>query len=472
MLAKLLKFIIFTRFSKPLIILFTLLTAYYVLAARAGIYGSATGSISLEYLGVGFTAVVFGMSVIAGGLVTLKSDRDYLFVLPIPRWELAVGLYISQLIGYGLMILYLLGYELRSVAGSIGLSGAIIGMVALALAVTSLGPACYSLPGKVRGLVAVLLVFWAISPIFGFSYAPSAMFVTHGLDGMVAAVALGVVTTPIAFYQLTQVELGLMRTLVRGTSGEVKKQKNFIGLSPFRAVLSHNFSVLEIAGRMNVPGGGGGYRSGRVSLPKAMLVTTLAAALYAYAAYAVRPTPSSAPTDIVITVVPIYLAISSTFMSMGTLGNERLWLGFSAMDPRLYMRELVVSKALSFFALFSPFVAADAVLTTMNVPDALNSAVALGFILPTSYILTIYTSALTRPVQIREEITMPAQFSLGQMAMVLPLIISLVLIVISTALLAAALVSAVLMMGVSTYLVYSESVCERALAKLVESGFV
>jgi len=100
MLAKLVKFVLLTRFSKPLLGVIAFFLAYdIVIRALTNSPGFSTG---FSYYAVGATIFFITVSLLFGGLFILKSDRDYLLTLPLKRRDLSISLFTAQFVGSGI----------------------------------------------------------------------------------------------------------------------------------------------------------------------------------------------------------------------------------------------------------------------------------------------------------------------------------------------------------------------------------
>jgi hypothetical protein len=476
-LLKLLKFVLVTRFSRPLLV-FLPLFAIYVIWLSSVI---PSGSISPEqtYTGVGLTAFMLVIPVVNGGLIVLKSDRDYLFTLPVSRRDLTLSLFIAQFLSFGIVGFFVLGYDLPLHGSAASLVETIVVFASLSLLATSLGPVSYAQSTSKRILIIIGFGALALSAFLGFPFTPSALFTGHALEASIAAVVLAAILVPLALRSLETVELDLMRAMISRSSTEIKgKGKSFVGMSATSAIYSQNFSIVEFSGRMNMAGGGGAYRSGRISLSRATLITIALAVVYFIAIYRYSPGTKIGQSFFAITANPIiivatvYITISIVFMSMSVLGNERLWLGFTSMSPTNYLRKLIVAKALSLLVLMSPFVAADVVLAFFGVSGALSAAIGTAFILPSALVLVVYITGLTSPLQIKEEMMMPGQFNLRQMILVLPMLLTIVLLEASTIFLPFAIAGSIFMVLLSFLMLRSKRFGNRIIQSMVKNGFV
>src|SRR5205807_4372944 len=96
MLAKLVKFVLLTRFSKPLLGLVTFFLIYDVVIRAVTTGGSPEFSGGFSYYAVGASIFFITISLLFGGLFILKSDRDYLLTLPQKRTEISISKITAQ----------------------------------------------------------------------------------------------------------------------------------------------------------------------------------------------------------------------------------------------------------------------------------------------------------------------------------------------------------------------------------------
>ena len=157
MLAKLLKFVLLTRFSKPLLALVTFFLAYDVVIRTFTTGNSPEFSGGLSYYAVGASIFFITVSLLFGGLFVLKSDRDYLLTLPLKRRELSISLFTAQFVGSGITILFLFGFYLAG-AGTLQTTIVLgIDLAVLAAVVTALGVVSNIFSIQIRAGLTVVL---------------------------------------------------------------------------------------------------------------------------------------------------------------------------------------------------------------------------------------------------------------------------------------------------------------------------
>jgi hypothetical protein len=467
-LPKLLKFILRTRFSRPFLILMSIMVLYAVIAT--GLTPPADVSKILSYEGTAVVAFFFAMSLATGGVMVMKSDRDYLFTLPLGARDLSIAIFFSQFIAYGASILFILVYLAPGFSSPL----LAIDVVALALTVTSLGIIATSLQTRLRLLLSVLLAVWTLLALENVPFTPASAFNGNLYMGTATLLLLTAATTTAAARGLSRVELDMMRNLVRSSSTEIKAQTSFAGKSPIGAIYSMNITNTSIAGRVNMAGSSR-YVSRRVKTRWILVVSSVAAAAYfAYALYAGRVQDvSGTDTFPGAVVAAIILSFLGFFFSQSAITNERIWLSLTSLPPATYFRHLIGSKLVSLMIILAPFAVADAVLTALGYAMALAGLVIVLAVIPASFVLQICFSAYIAPIQVKgDDMMMPAQFNLRQMVTGL-LILPVILVASLSAIFPmVAVVGGLTLCVIAALPVFSAGFWSRVVTRLTESGFV
>lgn len=471
MLPKLIKFIIRTRFSRPFLILMAVLVVYEI--GISSVVPQQSESLIFRYYGTAIIALFLAMALATGGVMVLKSDRDYLFTLPLSARDLSISIFFSQFIAFGITILFIFVYLSPSLASAY----LIADLLALAFAFTSLGIIATSLTTRVRAVFSVAMAAWTLAGITGFPISPGAAFNGNIIAGTATLLLLGGFTTVIAFRGLSRIDLDMMRNLVRSTSSEIKSQVSYSGKSPKGAIYSMNLSTVSVAGRMG--GGMAGtsrYFSRRVKTRWVVTATSIAAAAY-LAAVLYQGPPSafvagsdSLPAAIAVAVV---LALLSFFLSQSAITNERVWLSLTSLPPSTYFRHLIVSKVVALLLILAPFAAADAALLVLGYGEALGALIVVGAVIPGSYVLEILWAAYIAPIQVKgDDQLMAAQFNLKQLSTILPLVAVFILASLATIFPAVAAIGGTLLIALGAAFTMSGRFWGKVVTKLTESGFV
>ena len=469
MLLDLLKFIFRTRFSRPFLILITVLIVYQVGAST--LIPAQSENLILGYYGTSIVAFLLAMALATGGVMVLKSDRDYLFTLPLDPRDLSVSIFFSQFIAFGISILFMFLYLAPALASPL----MVVDLAAAALTFTSLGIIAPSVPTRLRLSLAALLALWTLLSLANFPLSPGSAFNGNVYGGTATLVVLAAVTTAAAFRSLGRLELDMMRSLVRTTSTEFKSQNSYVGKSPIGAIYSMNLSSMTLAGRMNMAGTSR-YVSRRIRVRWVVAATAAAAAAYlAFAVYQGPPTPFVAGTNSfpVAIAVAVLLTFLTFFFSQSAITNERLWLSLTALPPAVYFRHLIMSRVISILFILVPFAVADAILLVLGYGEALGALAVVLLVIPGSFTIEILWSAFVAPIQVKgEDVTMAVQFNLRQLAAVLPLFPAFVLASAATVLPVVAVVGGGALIVISVLLTMSGRFWGRIVTKLTENGFV
>jgi hypothetical protein len=468
-LLKLLKFVVRTRFSRPLLIFITIMLVYYT--AISQLIPSRQANLILGYYGTGIIALFLAMALATGGVMIFKSDRDYLFTLPLSTRDLSIAIFFSQFIAFGITILFMFGYLYQTLASPLLLAD----LVALALTFTSLGVIAPSMTTRLRIALSVGLALWTLVALANFPLSPGAAFNGNVYGGTATLVGLAGVTTVLAFRGLSRIELDMMRSLVRTTSSEIKSQNSYVGKSPIGAIYSMNLSNMSLAGRMNMAGTSR-YVSRRVKTRWVVTTATVAAAAYfAYALLQGPPAPAVNGTDTFPAAIAaaVGLALVSFFLSQSAITNERVWLSLTSLPPATYFRHLITSRVISLMLILAPFAVANLILLALGYGAALGALGVILAVIPGSYVLEICWAAYIAPIQVKgDDMMMAAQFSMRQLAAALPLGGVILLVSIASIVPLVAVIGGLVICAISAVLTMSGGFWSRVVTKLTENGFV
>ena len=467
MLAKLVKFVLLTRFSKPLLGLIAFFLAYDIIIGVLTGEKSQVATGALSYYAVGASIFFMTMSLLFGVLFIIKSDRNYLLTLPLSKRNLSFSLFVAQFVGYGLTMLFLYGFYVAGAGDVATVILLAVNLGVLACVVTSLGVISNILRTWKRAVLAIALALWSFSSVLGFQLTPVSSFRGDIVYGSIALFVLAATVMPVALRELANIELGSIRTLMRTTTSEYKKNVSFAGKGPIRAVYSYHLSFLELVGRMNVAGSTS-YRATRIKIRTVLLISIPASIAYLIFT---RLMPRGGP---IVFVLPVFMGvIVLVLMAQGTLANERAWLAFTALDPATYLRHLLLSRVLSTLAIIGPFGAADIILAVLGDATGLQSALVLLVTIPSESILATYIIARAGAVyQVREEGMMPGEFNLRQFGAILPIYAAIGLIIISEYSALAAIVIAPILTAFSILLLAYSNVWRGIAYRLTERGFI
>jgi hypothetical protein len=467
-LLSLLKFVIRTRFSRPFLILIAVVIVYSIVISQ--VLPPQGASLILGYYGTAIIAFFLAMALITGGVMVLKSDRDYLFTLPLSTRDLSISIFFSQFIAFGITILFMFVYLAQSLA-SVFL---FVDLVALALTFTSLGIIATSLPTKVRIALAAAFALWTLLAFANFPLSPGSAFNGNVYGGTTTLIVLAAVTTAAAFRGLSRVELDMMRSLVRTTSADIKSPTSYAGKTPIGAIYAMNLSSISFAGRMNMAGTSR-YISRRVKTRWVVTATTAAAVAYlAFILYlgplsGTRVGSSPLPAAIIVT---IFLSFLAFFFSQSAITNERVWLSLTSLPPATYFRHFIASRVISLFLVLAPFAVADIVLLALGY-EMLGALAVACTVIPGAFVLEVLWSAYVAPIQVKgDDLMMAAQFSLRQLSTALPLVAVFFLASIATAVPIVGLVGGLVLVSIAALLTLSGRFWGKVVERLTETGFV
>jgi hypothetical protein len=470
-LLRLLKFVLRTRFSRPFLIFVVLIIAYSIIISRT--IPPSGVSLIFSYYAVAIIALFLATALATGGVMVLKSDRDYLFTLPLSTRDLSISIFFSQFIAYGSTVIFMFIYLVQAFTSPL----LILDLVALALILTSVGVIAPSIRTRTRLVLSVGLGLWTLLSLANVPFSPGSAFTGDLYTGTATLIALAFITVVAAFRGLSRIELDMMKSLVRSTSAEIKSPNSFAGKSPIGAMYSMNLSNMSLAGRMNMAGTSR-YVSRRVKTRWVAAATSAAAAVYFVFALYLGNTIGRNSTDLVATtpaeiIVAIALSFLAFFFSQSAITNERMWLSLTSLPASTYFRHLIASRVISLLLILAPFALADAALLALGHSGALGALAVVIAVIPGAYVLEICWAAYVAPIQVKgDDMVMPTQFNLRQLATAVPLVAVFFLVSVATLLPIVAAVGGLVLCAFAGLLTLSGRFWNRVVTKLTENGFV
>jgi hypothetical protein len=467
-LPKLLKFVLRTRFSRPFLIFVAIMVAYSFVVSTT-IPPSGVNAI-LGYYAAGIIALFLAMALATGGVMVMKSDRDYLFTLPLSSRDLSISIFFAQFIAFGTTVLFMFIYLAQAFTSPL----LVADMVALALTFTSLGVIAPTMRTRVRITLSIALALWTLLSFANFPFTPGSAFNGNLYGGTATLMILAAVTLAAAFRGLGRIELDMMKSMVRTTSSDIKSPNSYVGKSPIGAIYSMNLSNMSIAGRMNMAGTSR-YVSKRVKTWWVATAATVAASAYFVFALSLGPLPEVSGTDTFpgAIIVAVGLAFLGFFLSQSAITNERIWLSLTSLPPATYFRHLITSRVASLMLILTPFAVVNLILSVIGYGVSLAALIVILLVIPGSFVLEICWAAYMAPIQVKgDDMMMPAQFNLRQMATALPLGGVIVLVSAASIVPLLAVIGGVVLCGISAFLTLSGGFWSRVVTKLTENGFV
>ena len=469
MLRKLLQFVLRTRFSRPFLILVAIMVAYSLVISTT-IPPSGVSTI-LGYYAAGIIAIFLAMALATGGVMVMKSDRDYLFTLPLSSRDLSLSIFFAQFIAFGTTVLFMFVYLAEAFTSPL----LVVDMIALALTFTSLGVIAPLIRTRVRIVLSVALALWTLLSFANFPFSPGSAFNGNLYGGTATLLALAALTVAFAFRSLGTIELDMMKSLVRSTSADIKSPNSYVGKSPLGAIYSMNLTYMSLAWRMNMAGTAR-YVSRRVKTRWVALASAAAAMAFLIFALSLGPanmTNAMPNGDAANVILAIGLSFIAFFFSQSAITNERLWLSLTSLPAATYFKHLVSSKVVSLLVVLAPFAVVDALLQTLGDSEALGALMMILLVIPGAFVLEICWAAYIAPIQVKgDDMMMPAQFNLRQMAVALPMGGVVIIATIGVLFAPFAAVAGLVLCLVSALLTLSKGFWNRVVTKLTENGFV
>jgi hypothetical protein len=235
-----------------------------------------------------------------------------------------------------------------------------------------------------------------------------------------------------------------------------------------------NLSMISLAGRVNMAGASR-YVSKRVKTWWVVAASTVAAMAYFVLTLSLGQVSTANGTDAFppAIIVAIGLSFMGFFFSQSAITNERIWLSLTSLPTATYFRHLIASRVISLMLVLAPFAVADAVLFALGYGVAPAALAVTLLVIPGSFVLEICWAAYVAPIQVKgDDMLMPAQFNLRQMATALPFGGVVVLVSLATIIPLVAAVGGLVLCAISASLTLSGGFWSRVVTKLTENGFV
>lgn len=467
---KLIRLLIVSRFSRPLIGLMIFMLAYAVLMSLfVPPEAVQIGPFWTFYI-IGITAFFIILMTMIGGIAIMKSDLDYLFTLPLSRRDLAVSFYITQFLATGISYLLLFGYVFIFIGGSVPVKLVLAGdMVLIGLLQTAISIVAFRLETPQKALLAGGMGVYALLPLAGFSYSFTSIFTGDLFAGTVIIVVLNVIFNYFALSQLSTIELGFTKITSIRASAEYKRIERFVGLSQRAAIIRRYLSELSFTGRFNL-GGSVSVRVSRVKLRIVLIPVSILAVVYAYISILFNPADGS--PGVAIVMAAMYLGIFIPMFFPEVFSHERAWLAFSSMTAKTYWLYIVYAKMIQVFVMMTPFIATNIFLAFYGVHGAVNALIYVAAIIPTSPLISIFFSGRFSPAQIIDMETLPMEFSLRQLATLVPMVFYAAAAVVSMFSVILALGCTAFFGGFALLIILGDRRWNRIIYHLTERGYV
>lgn len=459
-----------TRFTAPFLILITVFIIYDLYISLTLSQIPSTFSVIAVF---SFFVFLMNMLVFFGTFGGSKSDRDFLFALPLPKKDLVASMYITRFLSIGIIFIFVMGYLVPGIQGSLSDKVIVIVNIALgSLLLTAIATASTRLSGPRKAALSIFFTVWGILaiPYVGLKFSYLSALNGSLLYGTVFMVAVNIPMNYFALKSVYDVELGVSKSGY-SSSLEMKGKGTSFGTSPSSSIIKYYFSNINISGRTNM-GGNVTVTSRGFKLRNGFIVTAIISVIY-FLITLRTPISSSEPFNMAIFLATGYVGVfAPLLLTSGVISFERAWLSFVALSPGFYMRNLLLSKQLQVFVLLLPFTIASVILQFYGVVGAVNSAIVSGIMAPASASIFLFLSTKATVVQIKDTEMMPARYSLKQMFQIMPALFLFILAYISAVFLVMAIISSALVLGISAYLMFRSKSWNKSVSVLTERGFV
>ncbi|BAB59293.1 hypothetical protein [Thermoplasma volcanium GSS1] len=392
---RLIRFVIKTRFTTPMLVFYIFL----IILLLYDSYLSYTSNLVLRansiYLDGIISLVIFIIS-ISGSVMLKKSDVDFLFQLPVKRSDLGIALLFSSLLSFSITPIFL-GFLVLTVMSGYSIFIGILDIFLQVFLAVEIGFLIRNFNFRKRAIISAILAIWFLLP--GLSYFDLAPTITYSGYPFVGTIVLIALLVPISYLAISRAGNAtyLFSSSFVEKMGEVSHGISFYGLSPKSAVRKRYFMISGSSGVMRVGAAARSYTS-RGGIRSFFIVSVVIAILYGILIYFI---PKSMYLFVVPYVVLYGVFIIPTARSYGSVSSERVWLAFMSMPPHIYLRNASLARSFSQLLLSVPFFAANILLFIIlkaNIFLAASSYFVL--ISPAISIISFFMSAYINPMQI------------------------------------------------------------------------
>jgi len=464
---KLLKFVIKTRVSNTMLAILLIVILYSVFTGLEIMKSGIKIETKIpEYYAVAYATFFMVFSSFSGGLAVLKSDRDYLFMLPIKKSQLIISLFIAQIVILGTAIIAFVGFYLPFL--ELNVWDIIISFVLFILFITSLSTYVGDLQTTRKAIIAVLLALWGISPYFGFKFSPTGIFFGYPLYGILVLFPATIISMIFTVRKLASVSLEYQRSLSREGNAEFKDLLRFSKYSGIKALYYLNIMYITVSGRSGGMGYGIKYFSNRIKLRTLLVYLSVLSAVYYIAVWKIF-LPYAQTASIIITIFSISFFYSFT---QSSISNERPWLSFTSIDPGEYLSHLSLSKTIATFIITLPLIIANALLYFVGGKAALSQVPTLAIAFPSILIISFYiVSRFNIIPQIKEEGVMPGQMRGRQMFFAIPIYVVIIVSLISSFNIVWGSIISMILFIIAIACFLNKKIWREAAFSLVENGY-
>ncbi len=421
MFLRILKLLIRTRFT-PYYFVGLLFIFIYSMMAQVSQEGPERAFAGTLYVTL-VLSLFGGISIVLGGLLSSKSDSEFLFVSAVERKDLGPALFLSQFLTTGPLIIAGSFYYILSM-GATGLLEIVrfIDLIFMALLTVSLGITFSVLRTYQRVILAVVYVLWITSSLLGFSLGGVSFLGTDPWLPTVLVVAVAIISVVGCIISLSGEHLPVRVSSLRTGSRDFKKITGFTGISPFRTVLRFGITQISIASRASSMGG---VRFAARRIRPIYFVVAMCAAAAFYVIIVVKfPMANQTGFNVPLFLFAFYLGIFPQIMiSSGTIAMERAWLAFMSMEPWRYVRYLILAKMAQALLISLPMVIGSVIIWISGIPLGIYAAIGFLFVPPPVVSVFLFLSFSYKPYQVRDEEFIATRFGGSQYMIVVPIFV-------------------------------------------------
>ncbi len=459
-----------TRFTLGFLIMISFFIVYDFFISLSVPFSSNSTSV---LIGITFFLFLLNMLIFFGTFGGSKSDRDFLFALPLPKRSLVFSMYVTRFLSIGIVFVFVAGYIIPNLHVTAMDRIVVIANIVLAsLLLTAIATAATTMPISQKVATSAVFSIWGILavPNFHFQYSYLSSLSGSTMTGTVLIIAVSIPMNFIALKRVYEVELGSSRTGFMSSS-EVKGKAASFSTTPARSILKFYFSNINVSGRTNM-GGNVTVTARGFKLRNGVIFTAVASVLYFFIAVRSPDSIGDGFNTVVFLATGYMGAFAPLVLCMGVISFERSWLAFVILPPGYYMKNLIAAKILQVFVLLLPFTAASVALQLYGVNGAINSPFVSGIMAPAATEIFLFLSTKLTVVQIKDTEMMPARYSLRQTVQVLPAVALFFVAFISAVLFEAALICTAAIIAISLYISLNPRIWQKSVVHLTERGFI
>ncbi len=472
MFSKILKLVISTRYTRSYLIALGVMLVYSILLIS--LYRSSLDPYyQYAYLVLAsFFIVGFGF---IGTVPVMKSDMDFLFVSSIKRRDFASVLYVSSYLFQGLLFL-VISFVIGSgiIASSSDKPVIIIDLFAVSILVTSFVILMTRFGSGVKLVLSVLVALFFVSALIT-PYSPAAFLFGHIFTGTIIAIGSTIVITILASGVLMKADVGITNVIgskkSRKSDATEKNNISFIGLTAEKAIIKNNFSFLSFVSKTS--GSSLNARSSKIKY--IAIIGIIIAAIMTV--IIVMEAKNGVGLLFIKILFPIYaVSFIPMFMSQGALSMERGWLSFTAIDPAIYMKNLIIGKVMQAYVLILPSSIIFVVLSIIyNFPlysTLYSISIIELIIIPAILIFFIYLSFIIGIMQIKDPEFMTPRRNAKQFLYAISMIIVIIPVAISVFSLYFLIGFSAVVIVLAVYILMNKKMWRRLIFNLMEKDFL